>query len=84
MATELEKALDWYGDDWMPFLPPEDQMAGKLAWEQIIEAARRVATLDMEAATKQWYAERGQDFSPRIRVEEIVNVALGITTEDGR
>ena len=30
-TPDLKAALDWYGEDWRPFLPPEEQFIGHLS-----------------------------------------------------
>ena len=79
MTTELEKALDQH-DTWIHTLkmvpPPSDV---------IVDAARRVANLDYEAAIvkhNELYpvplSAKGEEW-----VRQIVDAALGTTTEDG-
>lgn len=50
-------------------------------WPAVVDAARRVANPDYDAGLKPWYAEHGQDFDPRVRIQKIVDAVLGITED---
>ena len=47
-TPDLKAALDWYGEEWRPFLPPEEQLVGHIAWDRIWKAANQILDADRE------------------------------------
>ncbi len=77
--SELQDALDWYeeGEPMGTGMPPGDRMV------LIVDAARRVANPDYEAAAEVDATHRPGvgPVTDRKRVKVIVNAALGITKD---
>lgn len=38
---DLQAALDWFSEDWRPYVAPEEALVAGIAWKRVMEAARQ-------------------------------------------